>query len=149
MSISPDQINNFSKDFLFQQELYVGLGDQQFNVRARFANNEAEMATLKAQQEIVGNYGTRIGTLETDQGKIKATQSGLVESVAGSITRRAATTPFGPVSTVSVSFMSAIKVRLRGVTGAIIGGRPTASRSVKAIFTIFATVPTKPIRRCT
>ncbi len=59
--ISPDNISNFSKDFLFQQELYLGLGERQFNVRARLEGVE----TL-AKQALGGNV--RIGRLiEVDE----------------------------------------------------------------------------------
>ena len=50
-TILPENISTTSSDFLFQQELYVGLGDVQFNVRKRFD------AIEKAVAEIPGDPG--------------------------------------------------------------------------------------------
>jgi photosystem II stability/assembly factor-like uncharacterized protein len=47
MPIQPENINNDDSDFLFQQKLYVGLDDNQFEVRDRFNKVENTIESLK------------------------------------------------------------------------------------------------------
>ncbi len=83
-TILPDNIDNFSEDTLFQKELLVGLGEEQFNVRERFVRVENTVSEIKssedADKQALSGLTTRLSTLETEHGKFRSDLSGCAEA---------------------------------------------------------------------
>jgi hypothetical protein len=87
MPVLPENVNNDNADFLFQQKLYVGTEENQFEVRKRFIENEQKIADAKSAADAVTGSASgltnRVAAVETAQQSLSSGFSALATSQSG------------------------------------------------------------------